>query len=451
MSHEIRAPMNAILGLTYLLKRHSPTPEQDECLDKIANASRHLLSIINDILDFSKIEAGKFLLEKAAFPASAVLDHTRSLLEEVAAAKGLVFEVSYNNTPVWLVGDQTRLRQALLNYAGNSIKFTEHGKIILNARLVEDYGDEVLIRFGVTDTGIGIAPEKIPELFQAFKQVDSSTTRKYGGTVLGLAITQRLANLMGETVGVESVLGEGGTFWFTARLGKGSPAGAVKVDNAELALKSQHSGAYVLLVEDDLINQEVARTLLVDAGLRVDIAGDGKRAVEKVSATNYDLVLMDIQMPVMDGIEATRLIRQMPNKSTLPILALTANIFEEYRQRCAEAGMNDFVAKPVEPMALFATILKWLPESAGVALNILTPVYKAEVNSDQNQTDLYARLIDIEGVDVNKGLTCVNGKIEKYWGLLKDFVTLHRDDIGQFEFFDCLACCWGAFGVLPIP
>lgn len=433
MSHEIRTPMNAILGLTYLLKRHAPTPEQNEKLDKIAVASRHLLSIINDILDFSKIESGNLVLEKATFPASAVLDHTRSLLEDAAVAKGLTIEVEYNDIPVWLIGDQTRLRQALLNYAGNSIKFTEHGKIILRGKLLEDYGDEVLVRFEVADTGIGIEPNKIPELFKAFKQVDSSTTRKYGGTGLGLAITQKLSGLMGGSVGVDSKFGEGSTFWFTARLGKGAAIEIVKVDDAELAIKTGHTNASILLVEDDLINQEVARTLLVDAGLRVDIADNGKQAVDMVGANSYDLVLMDLQMPVMDGLEATKLIRQMPDKASLPILALTANIFEEYRRKCAEAGMNDFIGKPVEPMALFATILKWLPKSAGAQIKIMTPIYKAEAHITPIQESLHTQLSQIEGLDLERGLLVTNGKIEKFWDLLKDFVALHQGDVGKLD------------------
>lgn len=433
MSHEIRTPMNAILGLTYLLKRHAPTPEQNELLDKIATASKHLLAIINDILDFSKIEAGKFVLENATFPASAILDHTRSLLEDAAQTKGLQIDVEYNDIPVWLVGDQTRLRQALLNYASNSIKFTEHGKITIRGKVLKDFNDEVLVKFEVADTGIGIPPEKVPELFQAFKQVDSSTTRKYGGTGLGLAITQRLSALMGGSVGVESQPGVGSTFWFTARLGKGSAVESLTTDDAEATLKSQHLNAQVLLVEDDLINQEVAKTLLTEAGLRVDVAGDGMQAVDRIKNNEYDIVLMDIQMPVLDGIEATKLIRQIPGKQSLPILALTANIFEEYRQRCTEAGMNDFVGKPVEPMALFSTILKWLPESAAGQIKILTPVYKSEASRDVSQTDLYTRLIEIEGLDINRGLESVSGNIEPYWELLKEFVRLHQHDMKMLK------------------
>lgn len=428
MSHEIRTPMNAILGLTYLLKRHDPTPEQDERLDKIATASKHLLAIINDILDFSKIEAGKFVLEKATFPVSAILDHTRSLLEDAAEAKGLHILVEYQDMPVWLVGDQTRLRQALLNYASNALKFTEHGTITLRGKILKDMGQEVLIKFEVVDTGIGIAPEKIPELFQAFKQVDASTTRKYGGTGLGLAITQRLSGLMGGKAGVKSKVGVGSTFWFTACLQRGSPIETLKTSDAESVLKTSHSGAYILLVEDDLINQEVAKSLLTEAGMRVDVAGNGMQAVEQVKSNIYDLVLMDIQMPVMDGITATKVLRQIPGREMLPILALTANVFEEYRQRCTEAGMNDFVSKPVEPIALFSTILKWLPASAAAENKSLTSVYKPSATVDPNKTYLYARLIEIEGLDINRGLTSVSGKIEKYWELLKDFVKLHQLD-----------------------
>lgn len=431
MSHEIRTPMNAILGLTYLLKRNNPTPEQGERLDKIAVASRHLLSIINNILDFSKIESGTFTLEKMSFPVSAVLDHTRSLLEDAAKAKGLTIKIDYNDAPHWLVGDQTRLRQALLNYASNALKFTDQGSISLRCKLVQSQEAEkdVVIRFEVQDTGIGIEASKIPELFKAFKQVDASTTRKYGGTGLGLAITQRLAEMMGGQVGVESEPGKGSLFWFTARLQKGEQVIVETSGNAEQEIRERHVGARVLLVEDDPINQEVAKVLLIEAGLSVDIAGDGQQAIEKIKANPYDLVLMDIQMPIMDGIEATQIIRQMPDKKELPILALTANIFEEYRHRCTEAGMSDFIAKPVDPIALFATMLKWLPKSANISPAVFQTIPAPASTSSISDTDLYAHLIDITGLDINRGLASVRGKLEKYWPLLKEFVQRHADDM----------------------
>ncbi len=431
MSHEIRTPMNAILGLTYLLKRNNPTPEQGERLDKIAVASRHLLSIINDILDFSKIENGTFTLEKMSFPVSAVLDHTRSLLEDAAKAKGLSITVDYDNAPHWLVGDQTRLRQALLNYASNALKFTDQGDIALRCKLIEEKNGEqdVLIRFEVQDTGIGIAAEKISELFQAFKQVDASTTRKYGGTGLGLAITQKLAEMMGGSVGVESQVGKGSLFWFTARLQKGEQVVIDTVGNAEQEIRDRHVGARILLVEDDPINQEVAKVLLIEAGLTVDIASDGQQAVDKVRKNQYDLVLMDIQMPVMDGIEATQKIRLIPDKQALPILALTANIFEEYRHRCTEAGMNDFIGKPVDPIALFATMLKWLPKSTNISPLIFQSIPTTISDSSTSNTDLYTRLSEIQGLDINRGMTSVRGKIDKYWPLLREFVQRHDDDM----------------------
>ena len=431
MSHEIRTPMNAILGLTYLLKRNNPTPEQGERLDKIAVASRHLLSIINDILDFSKIESGTFTLEKMSFPVSAVLDHTRSLLEDAAKAKGLSIQVDYDNAPHWLIGEQTRLRQALLNYASNALKFTDQGSIALRCKLLEgqNEGEDVVLRFEVQDTGIGIEADKISELFKAFKQVDASTTRKYGGTGLGLAITQRLAEMMGGQVGVESVPGKGSLFWFTARLQRGEQVMVETVGNAEKEIRDHHIGARILLVEDDPINQEVAKVLLIEAGLSVDIASDGQQAIDKVKANPYDLVLMDIQMPVMDGIEATLQIRQMPDRKELPILALTANIFEEYRHRCTEAGMSDFIAKPVDPIALFATMLKWLPKTVDISPPVFQSLPTPASVSNISTTDLYARLIDISGLDINRGLASVRGKIEKYWPLLKEFVQRHADDM----------------------
>jgi signal transduction histidine kinase len=431
MSHEIRTPMNAILGLTYLLKRNNPTPEQGERLDKIAVASRHLLSIINDILDFSKIESGTFTLEKMSFPVSAVLDHTRSLLEDAAKAKGLSIYVDYDNAPHWLIGDQTRLRQALLNYASNALKFTDQGSITIRCKLLESdsNGSDVVVRFEVQDTGIGIPADKISELFKAFKQVDASTTRKYGGTGLGLAITQRLAEMMNGHVGVESQPGKGSLFWFTAQLQKGEQVVVETSGNAEQEIRERHVGARILLVEDDPINQEVAKVLLIEAGLSVDIAADGQQAVDMVTANRYDLVLMDIQMPVMDGIEATQIIRKMPDRRELPILALTANIFEEYRHKCTQAGMSDFIAKPVDPIALFATMLKWLPKSVDIVPPVFQSMPAPVQTSNISNTDLYARLIDITGLDINRGLASVRGKLEKYWPLLNEFVQRHGDDM----------------------
>ena len=383
MSHEIRTPMNVILGMSHLGLAAQPNDQQRNYLTKIHGAARNLLGIINDILDFSKIEAGEMTLETIPFSLNDLLFDIEAGVQTLVADKPVEFLLSLPGIPGELMGDPLRIRQVLLNLVNNAIKFTNAGQVRLACHVREERGQEYLLEFSVTDTGIGIPEEAMHRLFTSFQQVDGSTTRKYGGTGLGLVISQQFVRLMGGDITVSSVVGQGSTFAFTLTLGKAAgapkvsvapgpdarhdeqPAGAGKGEAS--AADRLPESASILVVEDNTINQEIILELLERDHWRILAVDNGLEAVRAVEKQSFDLVFMDLQMPVMDGLNATRAIRALasPGAATVPIIALTANAMNEDRERCLEAGMNDFLSKPIDVDDLEAKLQLWLTPARG--------------------------------------------------------------------------------------
>lgn len=369
MSHEIRTPMNAVIGLTELLHDDSTDALQRERLRRVGDAAQHLLGLINDVLDLSRIEAGKLSLDTVAFDLRALVSRVCGMVESAAREKGLVLRQQIDpGLPPRLLGDERRLGQVLLNFLGNAVKFTADGEVGLQVIPVPGapgraVDDPVWLRFEVWDTGIGLTPEQQSRIFEAFEQADVSTTRQYGGTGLGLTISRELAQLMGGQTGVRSAPGQGSRFWLDVPLqvlDDAPSAPLVDATDGRRTLPRWAGVGPVLVVEDNPVNQEVIRALLARHGLGCELAADGAAAVARAAEADYPLIFMDMHMPVMDGLEATRRIRRLPRHLATPIIAMTANVYEDDRQGCLTAGMNAHLPKPVDPQALAQLLLSWL-------------------------------------------------------------------------------------------
>lgn len=371
MSHELRTPMTGIMGMIELASRRATDAKTRDYLRKALDSANRLLAILNDTLDMARIEANQVCLEFRRFSLAELLGQLRTLSEPVASAKGIAFavEIPENLASLIVLGDPLRLGQILLNLTSNAIKFTPQGSVSVRVAHREETAEAITIHFEVKDSGIGISPEDHERLFSPFEQADGSTTRIYGGTGLGLAISKHLAQLMDGDIGVASEPGAGSLFWCDVHLRKAgmgrrpTPVATDRAQAAEEVLRSRHRGRRVLLADDEPQARDVARALLEHAGLTVEVAEDGLQAVELARRNAYDLILMDMSMPKMDGLAATRCIRTLAGRAQVPIVAMTANAFVEDKERCLAAGMNDHLAKPFVAASLFTRLLGWLDGS----------------------------------------------------------------------------------------
>ncbi len=438
MSHELRTPMNIIMGMTSLASRRATDEKQTAQLNRVGEAARSLLAIINDVLDISKIESDRLTLETAAFRLADVLEHLAVLTRNRAAEKGLtlLFEIGPDLSRLALRGDALRLGQVLLNLTGNAIKFTSEGAVTVAVRPLSEGRDDVLLRFEVRDSGIGIPPESRGHLFAAFQQVDGSMTRPYGGTGLGLAISKRLVQLMGGEIGVDSELAKGSTFWFTVRLGReagGGVAGPADAISAQARLRRERAGSGILLVEDDPAHRELARTLLEEAGLCADLTDDGAEAIEMAGRKQYDLILTGIPMTDIGRLDLVRAARALPGRGAIPIVAMVADPCEADRNAAAMAGLSGVIARPAIAGELYSTLLECLASSPGrssetAPRDAATTVPPAAA-ADADVEAVLGRLAAIPGVDTARGIAVVRGRAARYVELLGRLIESHADDM----------------------
>jgi len=436
MSHEMRTPLNAIIGMTDLTLGTELTPKQQEYLSIIRTSSRALLGLINDILDFSKIESGKLELERIPFNLARLINETVGVVRADAAQKGLeIVNAIRSDVPAVLVGDPLRLKQVLVNLLGNAVKFTAKGSVRLKTELSSLVDRDVVVRFSVTDTGIGIPKEAAGRLFTPFSQADGSTTRKYGGSGLGLAICRRLVRFMDGEIQVESKPGKGSVFSFTARFrvgtGKRLDQRSERSSGPSKALLDKLKGARVLVAEDNPTNLTVIFEILRSAGVAVTAAENGRRAVAKVKEGRFDAALMDVQMPVMDGLDAARAIRETPEGERLPIIALTAHAMREDREKCLEAGMDDYLSKPITKDALLKTLGKWTasgrnPESAAVSQSQASPATCSPVPEEGDN-------LGDGALDMDAALARLGIERSAMLDILEGFVRDFKDAGGQFR------------------